>query len=462
LEQCRDRRIARRRAGDIRVSATVAHKLTVAPNGVTLSESQEHALSEIRAAIRPGRRHLLTGYAGSGKTTLVQHLASDLSSARIVLTAPTHKAVAVLARNLRGLDIQVPCRTIHSLLGLVPKYRGARLIFERPTRAAAVTADIVVIDECSMISEELYSLIEQYLSHVFILFVGDPAQIPPVGERASPTFDTFNHSHLGTIVRQAADNPLLAAADIIRRSQGGPPDWSWIKKAHAKPLGVYIPADPDAALKTAYLSEAYAADPEYCRFLAWTNEAVRTANRKIRFWRYGETETPFVPGERALVRAPAVATDDKTVLLNTNDETTVVSIEAATFKYPIRASSKFRAWTAVIPSWKVVLRRDDGGIVTVDMPRDRVAYEAVLSRLVSEAAQDRQRWKDRRVIMGRTADLQAVYACTIHVAQGSTFRNVFVDVADVRRRGSHNVLEMQQLFYVAVTRASHALLLVNT
>jgi exodeoxyribonuclease-5 len=292
---------------------------------------------------------------------------------------------AVYADPEEGKGRRLPCRTIHSLLGLVAKHRGARLIFERPARAAAVSATIVVIDECSMVDADLFDLIERHLPHAFVLFVGDPAQIPPVGEAASPTFDTFSRSHLDTIVRQAVDNPLLDAAGIIRRSQGGPPDWSWIRKAQAKPLGVYLPSDTDHALKKAYLSPEYAADPDFCRYLAWTNEAVRAANGMVRFWRHGETATPFVSGERALVRAPVVAIDGKTILLNTNDEVMVESIEATTVDHSVPARAKSRAWTAVVPSWKVVLLHDDGGTVTVDMPRDSVAYEAVVARLVGEA-----------------------------------------------------------------------------
>ena len=53
-----------------------------------------------------------------------------------------------------------------------------------------------------------------------MIFVGDPAQLPPVGEVASETFAVENRSHLTTIVRQAAGNPILAAAGIILRQSG--------------------------------------------------------------------------------------------------------------------------------------------------------------------------------------------------------------------------------------------------
>jgi energy-coupling factor transporter ATP-binding protein EcfA2 len=68
-----------------------------------LNTDQERAKAEILAARAPGEFHLLTGYTGSGKTTLVQDLAGVWRRGRlnVVLAAPTHKAIAVLAPKLR-------------------------------------------------------------------------------------------------------------------------------------------------------------------------------------------------------------------------------------------------------------------------------------------------------------------------------------------------------------------------
>jgi hypothetical protein len=69
---------------------------------------------------------------------------------RTVLSGPTHKAVAVLARKLAEANIKdLPCRTIHSILGLTPKPRMDRLVFERERSAEPVTADVVVVDDAA-------------------------------------------------------------------------------------------------------------------------------------------------------------------------------------------------------------------------------------------------------------------------------------------------------------------------
>jgi exodeoxyribonuclease-5 len=106
-----------------------------------LTTDQAEALREIEAACEPGEFYLLTGHAGSGKTYLMQRLTKNMlaKKRRIVLSAPTHKAVAVLARKLAEANIRdVSCRTIHSILSLTPKPRTDRLVFERERDAEPV------------------------------------------------------------------------------------------------------------------------------------------------------------------------------------------------------------------------------------------------------------------------------------------------------------------------------------
>lgn len=65
---------------------------------ITLTDDQQAAKEEIlKASSKPGT-YLLLGYAGTGKTTLMDSLASDFvkRGKKVVVTATTHKAVAVL------------------------------------------------------------------------------------------------------------------------------------------------------------------------------------------------------------------------------------------------------------------------------------------------------------------------------------------------------------------------------
>ena len=432
---------------------------------VILTEDQETALSQITAAVNPGERYLLTGHAGSGKTTMMQHFARAMleRGKSIVLTAPTHKAVSVLARKLAEAEIAVDCRTIHSLLSLKPRPHGDRLVFERDRHAEPVTSDIVVVDECSMVDEQLFRQIRRHLPLAFVLFIGDPAQLPPVGEVDSLTFGIKGHSHLSTIVRQAAGNPILHAANTIRESQGKNADWSWcVKSALNTGMGVFKPKTSEIYkwMEKAFTSAAFEEDPDAFRYLAWTNRRVEEINNLVRRWRYGtHIPTPFMVGERAMFRAPLIIANN--LLFMTNEEATVIAIERSQFERSISSEPGVAGWIASLSSWAVTLRSRGGTEYTVHMPADDRAFNQVIARFKDEAANASIRWKQMHEFQSSVARLQAIYSLTVHTSQGSTFGSTFADISDMRKRQSTNLLEMQKLLYTAATRPSQRLILVN-
>jgi exodeoxyribonuclease-5 len=430
-----------------------------------LTSDQVEALIKIEAAYERGGIFLLTGHAGTGKTYLMQRLTKCMLEKQrsIVLTAPTHKAVAVLARKLVEAEIRdVPCRTIHSLLSLKPKPRADQLLFERDRHAKAVTEDVVVIDECSMVSEDLYRHIKRHLPNAFVVFVGDPAQLPPVGEVESLSFATKNSAHLTTIVRQSTGNPILNAASIIRVSQGGPSDWSWlIHSALENGHGVFLPGDAAHRwMRKAFASPEFDADPDTYRYLAWTNQRAHEVNKMIRRWRYGENiPTPFMPGESCLFREPLIL--EETMIFANNQEAKVVSIDRATFSHVVPGAEGVATWNAHLPSWRLILLGADGSEKTVHMSADNVEFQKIVARIKDEAAEARVRWRDLHAFQQSLAQLQSIYALTVHRSQGSTFGTAFVDLPDIRRRERDNLLEAQQMLYVAATRASKRLIVVG-
>lgn len=438
------------------------------PNLPVLNEGQAQALGEIMAAYHARRTHLVTGYAGSGKTTLMQHVAWEIQKLRgaIVLSAPTHKAVAVLAQKVRQARLEVPCSTIHSLLSLFPLFDGPRLTFGRRQNASEIDLDAVVIDECSMIGAELFELIQKYLQGHFVLFVGDPAQLPPINESESPTFSTESRSHLATVVRQAAGNPILQAAQIIRESQGRGMDYSWVRSAKAPPLGVFIPQNFQGWMNKAFTSLDFEKDPDAFRYLCWTNHRVAEINAVIREWRYGkDIPNPFVVGERVLIRQPVFGQEERDpatgkmfqeILFNTNEEADVADIRESTLE------GEYNDIEVSIPTWSIVLVREDGMRVPVHFKRDTKALSAALHDVKSAVASGSGKWKPYHMLRAAVVKLQSVYAMTVHCSQGSTFGNVFLDLNDIKRRAPANRLECQQMLYVAATRPSTALILVNT
>ena len=438
---------------------------------VSLTDGQARALDEIMSAASRGvKSHVLTGYAGTGKTTLMQVVARELTEAgkRPVMTAPTHKAVGVLADKLRQAGVEISTCTIHSLLGLIPKSDGrGGAVLKRNTRTSLGGIGAVIIDECSMIGSDLMGFITNDLAEHFVLFVGDPAQLPPVNERESQAFSVTSRSNLETIVRQAQGNPILKAATTIRNSQGRAADWAWCAPAGDGDQGVFLAGDDaDTWMQDAFTSPEFNLNNDFCRYLCWTNDKVATVNAKVRKWIYGHTVTPFVAGERVLCRNPIMVPGTKDVAFSTNQEAVVNNITPDTKRFYFDSHAgkdgkpAVEAWSISVPMWRVELKRFPSP-VPCWIPQDDRQLAAVVARLVSEAKINHARWYEHYTFKDEVADLRPVYAMTVHTSQGSTFGNVFLDLNDIRKRERSNLLEMQQLLYVAATRPSHALVVIG-
>jgi exodeoxyribonuclease-5 len=195
---------------------------------IVLTAGQDKAKAEIMAAMAKGDHHVLLGFAGTGKTTLMRVVVREMLEAgkRVAVCAPTNKAVSVLERNIRAAAIEAPCLTIYKLLGLTPGSDDEKRKPKRVGKNKALHYDVVILDECSMVSSDLMEWINKDLRRHFVLYVGDPAQLPPVGEKLSETFATPSCSMLSEIMRQASDNPVIAlATDVREMIETATPDW---------------------------------------------------------------------------------------------------------------------------------------------------------------------------------------------------------------------------------------------
>lgn len=183
------------------------------------SPQQDDALKAVDRWLKAGDQQVfrLFGYAGAGKTTLARHLAESVGG-DVAFAAFTGKAAHVMRQ--KGC---AGASTIHALI-----YRPARdeeagedgaLMFTLRRDAPASKADLIIIDECSMVDEELGRDLLSFRKPVLVL--GDPAQLPPVKgggyfTEGAPDF------MLSEIHRQAADNPIIRLSMDIR--EGKEPD----------------------------------------------------------------------------------------------------------------------------------------------------------------------------------------------------------------------------------------------
>lgn len=153
------------------------------------------------------------GFAGTGKSTVTAHLAKRLSASgkRVAFCAYTGKAASVLRRKLfsAGVDPSY-CGTIHGLI-YSPEEDGRGGVAGW-TLVPSVEADLIVVDEASMVDEQVYADLKSF--KLPILAVGDHGQLPPINGSLNLVGNPM--VVLEKIHRQAADNPILQLSQVIR------------------------------------------------------------------------------------------------------------------------------------------------------------------------------------------------------------------------------------------------------
>src|SRR3984893_5199133 len=171
----------------------------------TFTPHQDSALKAVADWLKakPGKNGTppifrLSGYAGTGKTTLARHIA-DRVDGEVKFAAFTGKAALVI-RN-KGCD---NASTIHSLI-----YRARESGVEQPSfelwdDAPASKAKLIVIDECSMVDAELGRDLMSFECPLLVL--GDPAQLPPIQGGGFFT-DCEPDAMLTEVHRQAQNDP---------------------------------------------------------------------------------------------------------------------------------------------------------------------------------------------------------------------------------------------------------------
>lgn len=178
------------------------------------SPQQIDALNKAAAWLSdPGGQQVfrLFGYAGTGKSTLAKHLAEGLNS--VSFAAFTGKAAMVMrSKGCTG------ARTIHSLIYVPVEDEYGQTVMRVNPDSAAAKADLIIIDECSMVGEEIGKDLLSFRKPVLVL--GDPAQLPPIRGAGFFTDHASPDVMLTEIHRQAADNPIVSMATDIRLGKG--------------------------------------------------------------------------------------------------------------------------------------------------------------------------------------------------------------------------------------------------
>ncbi len=189
-----------------------------------LSQGQREAFDMVGRFLKDEEQRIaiITGYAGTGKTTTLKMLAKTFGTPTVL--APTGKA-ALRVTEATGLRAS----TVHRFLYTAetdPKTGAPVFVLRDVYDMAGYRGSLIVVDESSMVGKDLWADLNA-MSRVAgfkLLLMGDTFQLPPVTKSGEEPFnvldwDTPYKAHLTEIHRQALDSPILRASMLLREGR---------------------------------------------------------------------------------------------------------------------------------------------------------------------------------------------------------------------------------------------------
>ena len=469
-----------------------------------LNEGQKETFLKIIAFLEgemPADAFVLMGYAGTGKTYLVKRVVMWINATQktktIAITAPTNKAVRVL-ETMGGFESESVAKekddlfdmsssfinsiqycTIHKLLGLkeVITAKGEQLFKnDRMEKNDITKYRYLIVDECSMLNDNLCKDIMKFSDKVKILYMGDPAQIPPVKRKDCIPFRedhgyNFERATLTEIMRQKGDHPIVDASFELRNN---------LKTAQPLPVlqtklndsghGIvfyHALNDRDSVrpmLKKYFDTDEFKADPNYAKVIAWTNAVVNYMNRTVREIMYGDDAEEFVIGEKLIAAKPIFGQFG--IVFNTSDEMEVVDVKLKDKKFSLgRYKMEAKVYDLKVEYVIVGTGQKIKKTIEVIHGNDFPEYMKIVNESKKLAANQQDLQKAKRMwvmhydILKWSAPVAYNYAITAHKAQGSTYENVLLIEENLDK--NPNIVERNRIKYTAYSRASNKLFILR-
>ncbi len=451
-------------------------------SGYALTQDQEEAVTRFKSFLQEEiPAFVLTGAAGTGKTTLLRELVGVAEQAKYKLTllAPTGRAAKVAATRT-GLPSSTIHRHIYSVSEEVDKKSGVlKSLSFSLKKAGKAHPTLFVVDEASMLAgasrqdglfkqnsllDDLFLFVQSGHPANRLLFVGDPYQLPPVGEVLSPALSPITleqdfgmetrSAELKEVLRQASGSALLQNAMALREAMWADepqmPQLHFDQEAYKTIVGV------EEAVKA--FCECYQHEPDETIFLCLSNQQAANLNQKIRQQLYPEAGALPFPGEQLMVVKNHYFRLDEQLGFIANGE--------------MIKTKRIHEDSLVNMSGFNFLMMDLEAQDEQDKPfpyRARLVTDLLFSPSPNiSGPQYSELYQLRRKTLGKKFDavtdpfLNALqmkfgYAVTCHKAQGGEWKNVFI-LQEFSRMEPKEKLRWD---YTALTRASERVFLVK-
>ena len=423
---------------------------------------------------KKAKMFLISGFAGSGKTFLASRLVEFLSedfSNKIIMTAPTHKAVRVLKNEMNIEYLNVDFATIHSAFGLrefIDGYGNLKFIPDKMVKPKIDNFNILVIDESSMLDDDLFYRIQKKADsklNLKVLFIGDQAQIPPINRLDSLPFNlkmqkTFNiESHQFTeIIRQKVGHPIIELASDVRNNLFREETFP-VRKNEKTEIGSvrfldYKKEEEEfiTLLHKYFTAKEFKDDGDYARVLAWTNNTVDNFNEILRSMIFDNPDKKILPNEKIIMNSPWIINDK--VLFNNNDELEVIKTSIHNLNIPSIPTMKYYETNV---RKKELNDRFVFGDIKIIHEDSELVYEnhlEVLKKIAKKEQQGsfnaRKKWIKYYEVANIFAHYKLAYALTAHKCQGSSYKNVFMINFDLEK--NRKIKEKNRIKYTVMTR----------
>jgi len=440
------------------------------------NKQQEDAITAIKDFIENGNPQeifMLEGKAGTGKTTMVQEALADsvAKGKNIQIAALSHKAKLVLASKLEERYTKKSgSRSNAGLLGMTMDQENGEFEpgygMERPIE----NADIIVIDEASMVNEESLGLImSEKRRGAKVIFLGDRGQLPPIrklsSDEISPVFESPNKASLTERVRQGEESPILPFADYFwdnsesSSPKANPIPEGEIKDTHSEKGNlVFINNLNDAFddVVETFRKGVNEKNFNVRKIATYRNSTKQSYNNKIRREIFGEEVPQFVVKDQIMFQNNY--TLDKYTTFSNSDEFAIEQVNETTkngykvFDIGVIMSSKENKLT-----YFPVIHKEDKAKIDEDVSKRFEAAKAMPKGDLRKFAYQ-QAWS----LKGMFAEIDYSYAITSHKSQGSTYDNVIVDLKDIYGVGATSNKSKSQSVYTALTRAKNTAIVITS
>lgn len=393
---------------------------------IELNKGQVRAVRFIEQFLRgPDAMMCLAGFSGSGKSTVLNHLVSELehtneknnlaaqgytSFDEVLLTATTAKAAGLLSG----------AKTIHKQLGLYVWKDFSTGKSNLKSRNMVLPSNVVVVvDEASMIDPQLLKYVKDHIQNaqnVKYIFVGDRAQLKSVGSKFSIFEQNLHTYELTEPMRQDPNSSLYKACTQLRKAVFGE--------------SIKVPTGPDIRKGTKEeLLDILNGDLSSFKCITYKNETAITFNRNLR--KLHNRSVEWAVGDWVVVRSFY--------------EPDPIPLETSLCIARISTGSKIEGVDVLS------LRFSCGRYTHVAVNPDDVKFA------IKQAKKDRD-WNSVKRLEEHIMDIRDAGAGTIFTAQGSTYDTVFVDVADINSCRDADV--RNRMLYTAVSRARKQVFLI--